>query len=156
MSSKRIENILAQMTEDGHLKHGSFIPVEKFEELFDFKRDRQEFSWLISNIRTALYTRGLYLSGEGLEQTGGYSILPAQENFYQAKLRMARAERDLSGMETLLVNTDISNFSALQLARHEGTMRTVSLRLAALRKIQDFREKSQRRKKEILGDEEPQ
>lgn len=148
----RIEAAL-ELLNQGELKYGSFIPAEHFEEVFGFKRDSQEFNWLVYNIRQALYEKGMYLSGEEFSQTGGYSILPPEENRWVAKLAMERAERDLAGKEILLVNTPTDGFTELQKARHESTLRILSLRLAAIRNVQEHNEKVARRRKAVV--EEP-
>lgn len=155
MSQKtRAQTALDLLNQGELIKGGTFIPVERFEEVFEFKRDSQEFNWLISSLRKALYEHGLYLSGEGVSQSGGYEILPPSENFWVAKLAMARAERDLTGKELLLANTDLSTFSELQKARHESTLRVLSLRLSALRSVRKHNEKTARKRKEIVDSTE--
>jgi hypothetical protein len=136
MSTKaktRVETALSLLVQDKPLVGGEFISIERLEEVFEFKRDSQEFNWLIYEIRKALHERGLHLSGDGASVTGGYSILHPTENHWVAKLAMARAERDLVDKEVLLTNTDLSGFDAMQKMRHENTLRLLSLRLNALR-----------------------
>lgn len=146
----RVETALGLLTEAGTLAYGTLIPIERFEEVFSCQRDSQEFNWLISGIRRALYTEGKYISGEGISETGGYEIVPAHENFYIAKLAMARAERDLAGKQTLLVNTKLDGMTPLQVARHENVLRLLSLRLEAVRKVQEHNARTERRRKEVI------
>jgi hypothetical protein len=154
-TKSRVETSLSLLLQDKPLAGGEVIPVERFEEIFEFKRDTQEFGWLIHEVRKALHEKGLHLSGEGVSTTGCYSILHPSENHWVAKLSMARAERDLRDKETLLVNTDQNGFDAMQKMRHENTLRLVSLRLSALRATQTHNEKVSRKRKALIEQTEP-
>lgn len=155
-SLTRVETAIGLLTQDKPLIPGAFITIERFEEVFEFQRDSQEFNWLIYEIRKILHREGLHLSGEGRSITGGYSIIDPRENHYIAKLAMARAERDLADKEVLLVNTDTSTFGALEKVRHENTLRMLSLRLSALRQVQSHNKKLAQKRKVIIEEQEEQ
>jgi hypothetical protein len=120
------------------LEPGALIQVQMLEEVFGLERHTQAFGWLISEIRRALYQRGIYLSGEGLEQTRAYQILHPRDHQWIAKLALARCERDLEGKQVLLVNTQLDGLSQLEKTRHENTLRELSLRLSAMRRAEEF------------------
>jgi hypothetical protein len=149
----RVETALESINREP-LQPGQVIPVERFEEVLGISRDASEFNWLISAIRRKLHDVGLHLSGEGIKMTGGYSILDPRENYWIAKLAMERATRGLEDAQNLMVNTNLDEFSALQKARHESTLRTLSLRLAALRKVEEHNRKTNIRRQEITEETE--
>jgi hypothetical protein len=134
---RKIESSIAKLIEVP-IESETSILIERFETLLGFKHDTQEFNWLISAIRRGLYQYGLYLSGEGSSQSGSYQIYHSRDNQWVAKLRMARHERDLEGMQTLLVNTDLNKLSDLEKSRHENTLREVSLKLSLMRRSSDI------------------
>lgn len=138
------------------IEAGMLIPVKSFEELLGFDRTDQAFGWLISGIRHKLYEHGIYLSGEGLSQTGGYEILAPRDNAWIAKLAVARADRDLEGKQTLLLNTSLESLSNLEKARHENTLREISMKLNAMRRAEEVDEilKRKRKKEAPPADEE--
>jgi hypothetical protein len=131
-----IEKILG-----GDLRPGRLIKAEIFEEVLALKRGEQAYGFLISKIRQELYNRGLYLSGEGLASSGCYEILAPEDNYWIAKLALARADRDLEGKMTLLANTNLEQLNDLQRRRHEGALREISIKLAAMRRAREFERK---------------
>ena len=156
MSQKtKVQTALETLTEQT-LEPGLFIPVKRFEEILGIESTSQEFGWLITAIRRKLHEQGLHLSGEGLSQLGGYTILDPQENFWIAKLSMERASRNLEDAQILLINTNMDGFSTLQRARHEATLQTVSLRLNALRKVAAHNRKSNILREKLLAEQEPE
>jgi hypothetical protein len=149
MSQKtRVETALETLSQQP-LVPGLIIPVERFEEVLGIKRDANEFNWLISAIRRHLHSSGLHLSGEGIKITGGYSIVDPRENYWVAKLAMERATRGLEDAQNLLANTNQDGFSALEKARHEATLHTLSLRLSALRKVEAHNRKQAALRRQI-------
>jgi hypothetical protein len=154
MSQKSIVETALEAINPSGLVPGTVIPVGRFEEVFGVSRATQEFGFLITGIRRALYPYGLYLSGEGMALTGGYTILHPRDNFWIAKLAMARAERDLSDKQVLLLNTKLDGLSTIEKARHEATLHTMSLRLSALRRVRDNNAKIRAQRKELLGEGE--
>lgn len=150
MSTAKADSIVTLLEEDRLLDYGSQIPVSLLEKMLGFKRNEQEFAWLVSMVRRALYEKGRYLSGEGVTASGFYQILPASENFYIGKLAMARAERDLEGKQVLLLNTPLDGLTQVQRQRHENTLRVISLRLSALRKVKEHNKQLAQKKQEII------
>lgn len=141
-NKKKVEEALVVL---GPLTADTLVPVKKLEEAFELKSDDPLFPWLVSELRRTLYEFGLYLSGEGVSKTKVYSILPSSENRWVGELAIARAERDLEGKRTLLLNTNVQGFSSLQLSRHEGTLRKVGLKLEAMRSAEDFESMKKKR-----------
>lgn len=135
-SATRVERALAALINEP-VQPGSIIKAEVFENLLGIKRTESAFSWLISSIRRALYAHGMYLSGEGYNGDA-YAIGDPRENFWVAKLAIARAERDLDGKLTLLINTRTEGFSDLQIKRHENMRRELSLKLAAIQRASEI------------------
>jgi hypothetical protein len=120
------------------LEPGTLIKAEVFEEMLGISRNTQAFSWLISHIRRGLYQHGIYLSGEGFTQTGAFEIYHPRDNYWVTKLSLQRAEHDLEGKQTLMLNTDSKTFSDLEKRRHENMLREVSLKLAAMQRASDI------------------
>jgi len=116
------------------LEPGTLIEVSKLEELFYANRNTQNFGWLVSGLRHALYKVGIYLSGDGVERNQAYEILDPRDNQWVAKLAMAKAERSFEAMETLLRNTDLSTLSKLEKERHAATLREVAMKNKILRR----------------------
>jgi hypothetical protein len=153
MSQKtRVERALENLAQSP-LVPGMVIPVERFEEVLGLDQSHPEFNWLISAVRRALFEQGIYISGEGLSETGGYSVINPREHYWVAKLAMARAERDLEGKQILMINTKLEGFSPLELARHESTLNTLSLRLEALRKVAEHNRRQGEKRKHLLEEE---
>ncbi len=132
--------------------YGSVIKMEAFEELLGIKRDDAAFGFLVSAVRHHLYSHGLYLSGEGVSETGCYEILAAQDNQWIGRLAVARAERDLEGKQTLLLNTKMDSMSDLQKRRHEVSLRELSLKIRAMRRAHEFDERFKRKGRKLLAD----
>jgi hypothetical protein len=145
MSSKKakIEKALVAL---GELKPEMVIPIKKLETALNLKSDDPQFGWMVSELRHTLCNFGLYLSGEGSSKTHAYSILPTAENRWIAELSIARAERDLETKQTLLANTNLEGFSELQVARHEGSLRRISLKLAAMAQAESFESELKKRR----------
>ena len=140
MSSRdreKSERALAQIMGQ-NLQPGSVIRGEVFEEALQLKRTDQAYGFLISKIRQELYRHGLYLSGEGFSETGCYEILMPADNYWVAKLALARADRDLEGKMTLLAHTNVTGLTELQKRRHENGLREISLKLSAMRRAREF------------------
>jgi hypothetical protein len=123
------ESILKQTLEPGTL-----IEVSKLEEFFLATRNTQNFNWLVSGLRHALYNVGIYLSGEGAERNQAYEILHPRDHQWVAKVAMAKAERSFDAMETLLSNTNLSSLSKLEKERHAATLREVAMKNKILRR----------------------
>jgi len=134
---------------------GTLIKAELFEELLGIKRTTSAFSWLISDIRRALYSHGWYLSGEGYNGEA-YEILNPRDNYWVAKLACLRAERDLEGKLLLLTNTRTEGFSALEKKRHENMVREISLKSAALQRASEIDELLKRRKSKTIENQLPE
>jgi hypothetical protein len=120
------------------LEPGTLIKAEVFEEMLGISRSTQAFSWLISYIRRGLYEHGIYLSGEGFTKTGAFEIYHPRDNYWITKLSLQRAEHDLEGKQTLMINTKLDGFSELEKRRHENMLREVSMKLAAMQRASDI------------------
>jgi hypothetical protein len=135
--NNKVERAVAKLI-GGPLEPGTLIKAEVFEEVLGLSRNSQAFSWLISDIRQALYTRGIYLDGEGFSQTGAFEVADPRDHYWYAKLAVAKAERNLEGKLTLLRNTRLDGLSQLEIRRHENIMRELATKLAAMRRIQEM------------------
>jgi hypothetical protein len=124
---ERVQLALESLIKD-KLEPGTLLPFSKLEELLGVSRDTKAFSFLISELRHCLYSAGKYLSGEGSEEKQAYEILDGRDHQWIAKLAMAKAERSLNGMQTLLVNTDTGSMSKLEKERHAATLREVAMK----------------------------
>jgi hypothetical protein len=129
------------------LEPGTLIKAEIFEELLGISRNSQAFSFLISDIRHALYPHGIYLSGEGFAETGAFEVWHHRDNQWVLKLAMEKAERDIEGKYILCVNTCLDGLSDLEKKRHENITREASLKLNAMRRAAEV-DSLLRRKKE--------
>jgi hypothetical protein len=155
MSQKKSLEIVVTKLLETELKPGGVIQAEVFENLFDLKRTDQAYQFLISRVRHALYEYGVYLSGEGLSETGCYEILDPRDHYWIAKLAVARAERDLAGKQVLLLNTKLDGFSDLQRRRHENCLRDLSHRLTAMQRAREvFGMLSSQQQKMLNGSDE--
>jgi hypothetical protein len=154
----KIERAVAKLI-GGPLSPGTLIPASVFEEVLGLGRDSQAFSWLISDIRQALYTRGIYLDGEGFSQTGAFEVADPRDHYWYAKLAVAKAERNLEGKLTLLFNTPLTGLSELEKRRHENMVRELSTKLAAMRRFQEVEKLLNRKSKQLaiepLSEAEP-
>ena len=153
-TKNRVERAVSELA-GGSLEPGTLIKIEVLEQVLGLSRDDQAFGWLVSGIRHKLYEIGLYLTGEGISETGGYEILHPRDNQWIGRLAIARAERDLEGKQTLLVNTKLDGLSDLEKRRHENVVRELSLKLTAMRRAQDFsdmkgKHKRKRKDKEVV------
>jgi hypothetical protein len=135
--NNKVERAVAKLI-GGPLEPGTLIKAEVFEEVLGLSRNSQAFSWLISDIRQALYTRGIYLDGEGFSQTGAFEVADPRDHYWYAKLAVARAERNLEGKLTLLLNTRLDGLSQLEKRRHENILRELATKLAAMRRFQEM------------------
>jgi hypothetical protein len=135
--NNKIERAVAKLV-GGPLEPGTLIKAEVFEEVLGLSRNSQAFSWLISDIRQALYRRGIYLDGEGFSQTGAFEVADPRDHYWYAKLAVARAERNLEGKLTLLLNTRLDGLSQLEKRRHENILRELATKLAAMRRFQEM------------------
>lgn len=129
------------------LEPGTLIKAELFEEMLGLSRNSQAFSWLISDIRQALYGRGIYLDGEGFSQTGAFEVADPRDHYWYAKLALAKAERNLEGKLTLLLNTRLDGLSELEKRRHENMLRELSTKLAVMRRFQEMEKLLERKSK---------
>jgi hypothetical protein len=134
------------------IDYGSVIKVETFERLLNLKRDTKAFQLMVSDIRNALCSYGLYLSGEGVSETESYEILSPQDNQWIGKLAIVRAERDLEKMQRLLRNTRRDGLSDSQIRRHEATLREISFKLDAMRRAQENEERYVRDNRKLLSE----
>jgi hypothetical protein len=156
--NNKIERAVAKLI-GGPLEPGTMIPAELFEEVLGLSRDSQAFSWLISDIRQALYARGIYLDGEGFSQTGAFEVADPRDHYWYAKLAIAKAERNLEGKLTLLLNTRLDGLSELEKRRHENVLRELATKLAVMRRFQEMEKllnrKSRRENVQELSEAEP-
>ena len=136
------------------LEPGTLVKAEIFEELLGISRNSQVFSFLISDIRRALYNHGIYLSGEGFTETGAYEIANPRDNYWYARLAIERAERDIEGKLILLMNTRLETFSNLEKRRHENMIREISMKLNAIRHAEEIEKMFKKRKPKDLELEE--
>ena len=129
------------------LEPGTQIKAEIFEDLLGISRHSQAFSFLISDIRHALYHHGLYLSGEGFSESGAFTISQLEDHYWLMRLALARADRDIEGKLILLINTPTEKFSDLNRKRHDNMIREASMKLDALRHAAEVNEMLKQRKK---------
>jgi len=120
----------------GKLVPGTLIELTTLESLLGVSRDTQAFGFMVSEIRHSLFELGKYLSGEGLEQKQAYEILHERDNHWIARLAMARMDRSLSGMQSLLSHTDITSLSKLEQDRHDNALREVAMRMRVFKSAQ--------------------
>ena len=131
--SERVEHAIGELTKQ-KLEPGVVIETKIFEDLLGIKSTARSFSFLISDIREALCHRGMWLTGQGFNGEA-FAIADYQDNFWVAKLAVARAERDLALKLVLLSNTPTQSFSDLQVRRHENIKREISMKLIALQRV---------------------
>jgi hypothetical protein len=142
----RIERAITNLVSKP-LEPGTLLKAEIFEELLGISRNSQTFWYLISDIRHALYSHGIYLSGEGFAKTGAFEVWHPRDNQWVVKLAIERAERDLDGKLTLLVNTSLEGFSELEKRRHENMVREASMKLNAMRRATEIDEMLKKKRK---------
>jgi hypothetical protein len=153
MSAKSEEAVVALLGQK--IGYGSIVKVDALEELLGVKRDETAFGFLISALRHHLYSHGYYLSGEGVSETGCFEVLAPAENQWVAKVALARTERDLTGKQTLLINTKTADMSDVQRRRHEITLRELSLKLQAMRRAQESVDRLARHGRKLRPVEQP-
>jgi hypothetical protein len=147
-TSKQAEDAVVSLL-GRNVTHGSVVKIKEFEDLLQIKRDNIAFGFLITEIRHALYAHGLYLSGDGSSETGCYEILDPEDNRWVAKLALARAERDLDGKQTLLLNTKTDTMNEKQRRRHEAVLQELSFKLAAMRRAKETEERFGRDRRKL-------
>lgn len=131
------------------LEPGALIQAQMLAELCGLQQDTLAFCKFISEIRRALFGRGIYLSSETLQQTGAYQILHPRDHHWIAKLALACCQLDpqdaknllenprLDGLDlqdahVLLVNTSVDGLSQLEKTRHQESLTELSVRLSKM------------------------
>jgi len=132
----KVERALAELLREP-IQPGSLIKAEFFENILGIKRNSMAFGMLIQEIRDALAYHGFYLSGAG-HNGNAFEILDYSENQWIAKLKLQKGERQVERAFILLKHTPIDGLTSLQKKRHENTLREVSMKLAAIRRIKEI------------------
>jgi hypothetical protein len=139
---------------ESKLEPGTLIKAEVFEQLLGISRNSQAFSWLISDIRHALWPHGFHLSGSGFAETGAFEITHPRDNYWLLKLAIARADRDIEGKIVLCSNTRMDMLSELEKRRHENMLRQAQLKLSAMRRLNETSKMFRKKNKQQIDDSE--
>lgn len=123
-------NCYEEMLREG-VDYGKTYEAEFFEERLKEKRDTMAFGLSISQIRTALLSHGLYLSGRG-QKGHQFVIVDAaantrvMENFqHQAKIALQKGV-------ILGTNTRLDVLTEEERRKHEATLERLAVRTALL------------------------
>ena len=127
-------NCFEEMLKDG-ADYGKVYNAEFFEKRLKENRDTMAFGLAVSQIRTALLERGLYLSGRG-QKGEQFVIVDAAANTKVMENFQAQAALALRKGVILGTNTRIDVLTDEERRKHEATLERLAIRSALMaRKI---------------------
>ena len=123
-------NCFEEMLKDG-ADYGKVYNVEFFEKKLKEPRETMAFGLAVSQIRTALLERGLYLSGRG-QKGEQFVIVDAAANTKVMENFQAQAALALRKGVILGTNTRIDVLTDEERRKHEATLERLAIRSALM------------------------